>query len=102
MGAKSGRKSGTTLIVFLLELASLAGLAVLAYFLRFTDQFDVVKRDYNCADQSVNLEKNGPTFKDSIVFGSLTSTEYYLILGLGPILVVGVFLLLFNIYDRLD
>lgn len=91
MAAKAGRKSGTTLVVFLLELVSLAGLIVLAYFLRFTEKFAVVERDFNCADPSFNLKKKGPDFKDSIIFGSLTVTEYYLIHGLGPILLVSLF-----------
>ncbi len=84
--AKTGRKSGSILVVFLLELISLVGLAVLAYFLRFTENFAVIKQDYSCG--TFTLSKEGPPFKDSIVFSGLKATEYYLIFGLGPVLMV--------------
>ncbi len=85
---KTGRKSASILVVFLLELISLAGLAVLAYFLRETDRFSVIERDYSCIDPNLKQNKDGPPFKESIVFGSIKTTEYYLIFGLGPILMV--------------
>ena len=84
---KPGRKSCSIALVFLFELASIVGLGVLAFLLRYTETFDVVKRNFSCKDESLTYPKN-PDYKDSIIFSSATHQQIYLSSLLVPIGVV--------------
>lgn len=80
------RKSEQTGFVFAIEVILLAGIIGFAYTLRFTKEFNVIKRTVSC--KQLMPEIINPTHKDSVIFNDISSTTSYLIMLFVPLVLV--------------